>query len=56
MIYVFPHRMKGCPVLGAVPGMPGPFGVYPPDEEPDEPPQGDGYVAAVPAPRDGRGW
>lgn len=53
MIYDFPHRMKGCPVLGAVPGLPGPFGVSRPETKTDEPPQ-DAYVTAVPAPRDGR--
>lgn len=53
VIYYFPHRVKGCPVLGAVPGMPGPFGVYRPDEETDEPPQKP-HAGAVPAPRDGR--
>lgn len=56
MIYDFPHRLKGCPALGTVPGMPGPFGVYrPDDEETDEPSQSDAYVATVPTPRDGRG-
>ncbi|MFD4763868.1 hypothetical protein ACFWOJ_35070 [Streptomyces sp. NPDC058439] len=55
MIYDFPHRMKGCPALGAVPGLPGPFGVYRPEQETDEPPQ-EASVAAVCAPRDGREW
>ncbi|MFH9686904.1 hypothetical protein ACH4LE_11375 [Streptomyces sp. NPDC017413] len=40
-----------CPVLGAVPGTSGPFDVYQPDDEANEPPQvqADAYVTVASA-------
>ncbi|WP_159057851.1 MULTISPECIES: hypothetical protein [unclassified Streptomyces] len=54
MIYA-PHRLKGVPVLGALPGQDGPFGRRPaPGEDDDTGPDTEEPVAAVPAPADGR--
>ncbi|WP_198944139.1 hypothetical protein [Streptomyces sp. CB03234] len=36
MIYDNPHRMKGAPVLGVGPGLPGPFGRWPDDGEDED--------------------
>ncbi|MBK3643697.1 hypothetical protein [Streptomyces sp. MBT33] len=52
MIYDPLFRAKGAPVLGAVPGMPGPFGVHRDEDDLDELPQ-DASTPAVPAPREG---
>ena len=52
MIYA-PHRMKGAPCLGVAPGLPGPFGIYRPEEESDEPPPEVPADALVPGPRQG---
>lgn len=55
MIYAFPHRMKGCPALGAVTGLPGPFGVSRPDEAGMDGSPQDAYATGVPAACEGRG-
>lgn len=55
MIYT-PHRAKGAPVLGALPGQEGPFGRRPaPGEDDDTGVEAEEPVATVPAPRDRSG-
>ncbi|GLW19906.1 hypothetical protein Stsp01_66490 [Streptomyces sp. NBRC 13847] len=53
MIYDI-HRVKGTPVLGALPGQDGPFGRRP-GEDDDTKVDVEKPAAAVPASRDGRG-
>ncbi|MQY40743.1 hypothetical protein SRB17_87760 [Streptomyces sp. RB17] len=52
MIYG-PHRAKGAPALGVLPGQDGPFGPRPAPGEDEAGVDADELAAMVPAPRDG---
>jgi hypothetical protein len=55
VIYDPPYRAKGAPVLGAVPGMPGPFGVHHDEEDDQEEFPQDFSAPAVPVVARGTG-
>ncbi|MGW8700154.1 hypothetical protein ACWGOK_24965 [Streptomyces eurythermus] len=53
MIYA-PHRLKGAPTLGALPGQDGPFGRRPaPGEDDDTAEHAEEPTVMVPTPADG---